>query len=658
MNRSLPARKRPASVLNNPRASKRPTTQQLSRSTTPAREISQDSGPLPDHIPDQDTTVNTASPPTEDTAQALTENVDAARKKSRRVRRPYKPRGPYRLRLRRPHERTDVILQHLLRSRVSTLPVPAGDLDSQTSDRSELDCMRHYPYDYPYLHRDFPYNDERLQNKRLRALEAAIEVMDDSWYLPQGPVAPEDLFTMEKLKHTLSILEAATLYQTVSLSQAAKNEKLDDPNYFARGFALAARKVLDKIKKEEIDKLLRVSDEAVEKLYEDKDQLDDLGIDPRLRETIAKMTKPIQPTIACDDVSAILANLPVKHLAPSLESTTTTPSTKEGLASPTVSSRSSSQPPNRVSGSSSRQTQSPASTPPPEPASSSSSKPTATRTPAPEPEPASTSLPTRPIPPADTAQDAPAKAFGSISKISDSFYNLIEPADESSRTAIEQAIQDNSLGRQHLSEAATSTPLDLADYYQANLFLAAVFSPTAENEPIRLSHGACRIIQTLLSGLDHKLVTMGCHRQRVELTRLLASANYDMSSPREGGPSLPRPRRKRMPRKKNQPPGVAAKKKAPRSNKKSKVAKVRQLTMNPLGMRLGLDPFAKARKFVLEQVGDWTEAQRLAQAKEHEAQMLLEDERQTLLAHEESQISEIIIKKRINDAAAREGTGG
>ncbi|KAF9330209.1 hypothetical protein BG006_006827 [Podila minutissima] len=40
--------------------------------------------------------------------------------------------------------------------------------------------------------------------------------------------------------------------------------------------------------------------------------------------------------------------------------------------------------------------------------------------------------------------------------------------------------------------------------------------------PVPLSNGACRILQTLLGDIETKIVAMGCHRQRQELTRLLA----------------------------------------------------------------------------------------------------------------------------------------
>ncbi|KAF9970780.1 hypothetical protein BGZ73_006456 [Actinomortierella ambigua] len=648
--------KRRSSVVNSSRASKRSTAHHFSDSASPTPRVPQSSESSHHYlITDQVTTTNntpnskalsavtasttaaavttrrgrkeslasekksasssrfTSPPSTSNTQPALTENDDTQTIQLGKKRRPYKPRGPYRTRLRRPHERTELILQHMLRSRVSTLPVLADVLNTKASDRCELDCMRHYPYNYPYLHQDFPYDEPTLQSKRVRKREAAVKLMDDIWYIPQGPVAPEDLFTKKKLEYTLSILEATTMTHT------ALDNKLDDAEYYGRGFALAARKVLDKMRKEEIDKLLKVSDDAVERLYGGEGQPDELGITPPLREAIAEMTKSKGLASDHTDITAIVANLPAEALPTSLERDPLTVSLQEGDINDTESNISTSPEPEKDSDISSSYTP----------------KVTSTATALLPPPP--------PVLPIDTTHDIAARAFGSVSKIGDIFYNLVEAADDTSRDAIQQAIGDNSLGQQHLKEATALAPVDMADYYQANLFLSAVFSSAAEQslEPIRLSHGACRIIQTLLSGLDHKLVTMGCHLQRAELTRLLANANNDIIHPRK---KSNRGRRKK----------VRDDKPTATKTRGDQTVGARQLAMNPLNLRLGLDPFAKARKYVLEQVGDWTEAQRRVQTQEYQDLLALEEERNALLAYEMNQISQILIRKKRGDAVVHE----
>ncbi|KAF9944372.1 hypothetical protein BGZ70_004716 [Mortierella alpina] len=70
----------------------------------------------------------------------------------------------------------------------------------------------------------------------------------------------------------------------------------------------------------------------------------------------------------------------------------------------------------------------------------------------------------------------------------------------------------------------TSTSPTLTDYYQVNAFMTSLFTP-GEAQPTSetpLSPAACRILQTLLLNLETKMIGMGCHFQRQELTRRLA----------------------------------------------------------------------------------------------------------------------------------------
>ncbi|KAG0299428.1 hypothetical protein BGZ98_010064 [Dissophora globulifera] len=70
----------------------------------------------------------------------------------------------------------------------------------------------------------------------------------------------------------------------------------------------------------------------------------------------------------------------------------------------------------------------------------------------------------------------------------------------------------------------TSTPT-LADYYQVNAYLTMLFKPIMRRRPIPLSPAASRILQTVMMGLESKVVGMGCHLQRRELTDRLAQAD-------------------------------------------------------------------------------------------------------------------------------------
>ncbi|KAF9412293.1 hypothetical protein BGZ76_005207 [Entomortierella beljakovae] len=63
-------------------------------------------------------------------------------------------------------------------------------------------------------------------------------------------------------------------------------------------------------------------------------------------------------------------------------------------------------------------------------------------------------------------------------------------------------------------------PVTIQDYYEVNKYLSNLFVPSKDKsdpEP-PVSPGAARILQTMLSGLETKILGMGCHRQREELT--------------------------------------------------------------------------------------------------------------------------------------------
>ncbi|KAF9160790.1 hypothetical protein BGX21_011525 [Mortierella sp. AD011] len=79
---------------------------------------------------------------------------------------------------------------------------------------------------------------------------------------------------------------------------------------------------------------------------------------------------------------------------------------------------------------------------------------------------------------------------------------------------------------------ATPERVTLNDYYLANKFLSSIFvlgDPATDIETI-LSPGARRILQTMLSGLETKILGMGCHLQRIELTKRLSDIDLKRTS--------------------------------------------------------------------------------------------------------------------------------
>ncbi|KAF9348896.1 hypothetical protein BGX26_012739 [Mortierella sp. AD094] len=79
---------------------------------------------------------------------------------------------------------------------------------------------------------------------------------------------------------------------------------------------------------------------------------------------------------------------------------------------------------------------------------------------------------------------------------------------------------------------ATTESVTLSDYYLVNKFLSSIFVP---NDPMTdveaiLSPGARRILQTMLTGLESKIIGMGCHLQRMELTKRLGEVDLKRAS--------------------------------------------------------------------------------------------------------------------------------
>ncbi|KAF9150160.1 hypothetical protein BG015_008037 [Linnemannia schmuckeri] len=82
----------------------------------------------------------------------------------------------------------------------------------------------------------------------------------------------------------------------------------------------------------------------------------------------------------------------------------------------------------------------------------------------------------------------------------------------------------------NVDEASEALARDRLAYYEVNQFLGSMFSHrNLGGKVLGLSPRACTILRTLLSGLEKKLVSMGCALQRAELTRRLAEIDTFLS---------------------------------------------------------------------------------------------------------------------------------
>lgn len=81
-----------------------------------------------------------------------------------------------------------------------------------------------------------------------------------------------------------------------------------------------------------------------------------------------------------------------------------------------------------------------------------------------------------------------------------------------------------------VDEASEALARDKLAYYEVNQFLGSMFSHrNLGGKAQSLSPRACTILRTLMSGLEKKLVSMGCELQRAELTKRLAEIDTFLS---------------------------------------------------------------------------------------------------------------------------------
>ncbi|KAF9279096.1 hypothetical protein BGZ68_008135 [Mortierella alpina] len=281
--------------------------------------------------------------------------------------------------------------------------------------------------EYPYLQHPFPYHEYEPPPNRVDTSDfgGTPQPLSDDWYRPQGSVAGEDLFTQEKLHYSLSMAK--------KIEVESDNLRMDI--YFQRGFELATRRMLDRIR-------------AKNRLEEIRDEVQQAAGHEYRR-------------------SAPIKDPPRVYNEPRL---------KGGLQENDGQ---------RASLSDDEDMES-SSTPTPNPSAINEA-----------------SENNEELIPTSTVSEAAASASA---------------ADESGAETVVPEKDD----REKRMDAGT-TPT-LTDYYQVNAFMTSLFIPgeAQSTSETPLSPAACRILQTLLLSLETKMIGMGCHAQRQELTRRLA----------------------------------------------------------------------------------------------------------------------------------------
>ncbi|KAF9980738.1 hypothetical protein BGZ75_008038, partial [Mortierella antarctica] len=283
--------------------------------------------------------------------------------------------------------------------------------------------------EYPYLQHSFPYHEYEAPPNRVDTSDfgGTPQPLSDDWYRPQESIAGEDLFTQSKLHYSLLM--------TKKIEVDTDGLRMDI--YFQRGFELATRRMLDRIR-------------AKNRLEDIRDEAQRAGGDKH---------HPSEP----------IKDPPRVYREPHL---TGGPERNDGQTDADASGD-------------------------------------------------------------DEDMDShstPARNPSTFSEASASIDALIPT------TTVSETIASTSAEGRSGTEAvapemddrerridASTTPT-LTDYYQVNAFMTSLFTlgdaqPTSE---VPLSPAACRILQTLLLNLEAKMIGMGCHSQRRELTRRLA----------------------------------------------------------------------------------------------------------------------------------------
>ncbi|KAG0213556.1 hypothetical protein BGX33_002840 [Mortierella sp. NVP41] len=127
-----------------------------------------------------------------------------------------------------------------------------------------------------------------------------------------------------------------------------------------------------------------------------------------------------------------------------------------------------------------------------------------------------------------TTTAAAAASTTTTSTTATTFSSHQNPQQDASQTQSNNAVIDD-----ERTEAEAAAVKEQMAYYEVNQFLAAMFTHKnlgSSKQQVDLSPRACTILRTLLAGLERKVIAMGCHLQRAELTKRLADIDIYLAS--------------------------------------------------------------------------------------------------------------------------------
>ncbi|KAI7824879.1 hypothetical protein BC939DRAFT_449500 [Gamsiella multidivaricata] len=360
--------------------------------------------------------------------------------------------------------------------------------------------------EYPYLQEAFPYEEYKTPENRVETTTYGTmpNPLPDAWYAPQSPFITRDFFSIKKFEY------AKKLFKAIEVNTADLRMDI----YYQRGFELASKRMLDRVRAEKWKALEtrngKQSDRDTTELHSDKggSGLIMRPQDPdRVYQPLNASVEAQSPRDQTQDVRFQSTNgdSGPSSTASSPAAQLMDPNTSRGEQTHLSSALSSTQPvaasaPGAQSLTASSSTAALFSS-----SLSSSSAPVAA---------VGLSSPT-----ASSSAPSTAVATGAPSSSSSSSSSALSTASASaSATAPETGPSPDS----------SSSKLDeptLTDYYQVNTYLAQLFVPMVKNDPIPLSPAAYRILQTMMMGMENKIIAMGCQRQRAELTARLSKVD-------------------------------------------------------------------------------------------------------------------------------------
>ena len=348
---------------------------------------------------------------------------------------------------------------------------PISDSEGETFNQSDIDALiQEWQFDipvmeFPFLQAAFPYETYRPSKDRVvtESYQSLSDPLPPIWYRPQGRLLEEDFFSSKKLSYATAMLR--------KIKVDADSLRMDI--YYQRGFDMAAKRVLDRIRAE------NYKTEMAREMNVNPGQADE--------HTLATGNSQTGYTASGE---------PLLHSS----------SSTSNLQQPSASG---------------------------EPQSALQ-----------EPEAHSSTQPSPRLGPQREPSDRGEPALDTT----DTTMNMTPIANNTRAKRNRNNGTFNANNEGSTTEASTSSPsssttqttpgahkrmdpnsgISLEDYYQVNTYLASLFQQphTVKSYiPTPLSPGACRILQTLLMNLETKIIGMGCHLQRAELTRRLAKVD-------------------------------------------------------------------------------------------------------------------------------------